>query len=95
MTLEGGGLLPVVLTIVMVMLSLALLLAFIRLVRGPSLPDRVVALELTATLAVGIIAVYDVITAQPVYLDVAMVLALVGFLGAVAFARYIQRTAAR
>ncbi len=76
------------------MVSVALVLAFIRLVRGPSLPDRVVALELIATLAVGMIAIYDVATEQPVFLDVAIVVALIGFLGAVAFARYVEKQAA-
>ncbi len=76
------------------MVSVALVLAFIRLVRGPSLPDRVVALELIATLTVGMIAIYDVATEQPVFLDVAIVVAMIGFLGAVAFARYIEKQAA-
>ena len=88
-------LLGLAVNIVMAMLSLGLLLAFVRLVRGPSLPDRVVALELTATLVVGVIVVYDLATRQPVLLDVAVVMALVGFLGAVAFAHYIERGTAR
>ncbi len=87
----GLGLLAGTVNLVMAMLSLALLLAFVRLVRGPSLPDRVVALELIATLAVGVIAVYDIATEQPVFLDVAIVVALIGFLGAVAFARYVEK----
>lgn len=72
-------------------LHLALLLAFVRIVRGPSLPDRVVALELSGTLVVGIIAAYGILAAQPVLLDVAIALALVSFLGTVAFARYLER----
>ncbi len=87
----GLGLLAGTVNLVMAMLSLALLLAFVRLVRGPSLPDRVVALELIATLVVGVIAVYGVATEQPVFLDVAIVVALIGFLGAVAFARYVEK----
>jgi multicomponent Na+:H+ antiporter subunit F len=73
------------------MVGLALLLAFVRLVRGPTLPDRVVALDLMGVLAVGMIAAYAVATDQPVLLDPAAVLALVGFLGTVAFARYLER----
>jgi multicomponent Na+:H+ antiporter subunit F len=92
---DGAGVLPAALGLAMAMLSLALLLAFVRLVRGPSLPDRVVALELVATTSVGVIAAYDVLTGLPVFLDVAMVLALVGFLGSMAYARYIQRSAGR
>ena len=76
-------------------LSLALGLALLRLVRGPTLPDRVVALELVATIFVGVVAVYSIASRQPVFLDVAIVLALVGFLGAVAFARFISQGAGR
>ena len=73
------------------MLSVALLLAFIRLVRGPSLPDRVVALDLISILAAGVTAVYAIAAEQAVFLDVAIILALIGFLGTVAFARYIEK----
>jgi multicomponent Na+:H+ antiporter subunit F len=76
-------------------LVLALFVAFIRLVRGPSLPDRVVALELCGTVMVCMIAVQAIMTEQPVLLDVAIALALVSFLGTVAFARYIQRGGVR
>jgi multicomponent Na+:H+ antiporter subunit F len=69
-------------------LSVALVVTFVRLVRGPTLPDRVVALELIATIFVGVVAVYAIATRQTVYLDVGIVLALVGFLSAVAFARF-------
>lgn len=72
-------------------LILAMFLAFVRLVRGPSLPARVVALDMMGSLAVGIIAVYSVATRQPIFLDVAIVLALIGFLGTVAFAHYIGK----
>ena len=74
-----------------VMLALAVVLAFIRVLRGPSLPDRVVAFDLMTTLAVGIMAVYTISTGETVYLDVAIVLALISFLGTVAFARYLEQ----
>jgi multicomponent Na+:H+ antiporter subunit F len=73
------------------MLCVALILAFVRLVHGPSLPDRVVALDLTGTLVVGLIAVYAVATGEYVFLDAAIVLALIAFLGTVAFARYVEK----
>lgn len=76
-------------------LSMAMLFAFVRLVRGPSLPDRVVALDLMATLVIGIVAVYSIATGQSAYLDVAVILALIAFLGTVAFAYYIQREESR
>jgi multicomponent Na+:H+ antiporter subunit F len=70
-------------------------LAFIRLARGPSLADRVVALDLIAFLAVGFVATYTVASGQPAFLEAATALALIAFLGTIAFARYVQQTALR
>jgi multicomponent Na+:H+ antiporter subunit F len=80
---------------VLAILCVAMFLAFWRLLRGPTLPDRVVALDLIALLSVGFIAMYDIVTNDTVFLDVAIVLGLVAFLGTVAFARYVERGAAR
>ena len=73
------------------LVALAMFLAFVRLVRGPTLPDRVVALDLMGVLAVGMLAAHAVATDQPGLMDPAAVLALVGFLGTVAFARYLEK----
>lgn len=73
------------------MMSVAILLAVVRLIRGPSLPDRVVALDLISILVAGVTAIYAIATGQAVFLDVAIVLALIAFLGTVAFARYIEK----
>jgi multicomponent Na+:H+ antiporter subunit F len=62
-----------------------------RVLAGPSLPDRVVALELMTTIAVGLLAVAAAATDRSEYLDVAVVLVLVSFVGAVGFASYLQR----
>ena len=81
----------ILIEISLTLLLAAMFLAFVRLVRGPSLPARVVALDMMGSLAVGIIAVYAVATGQPILLDVAIILALIGFLGTVAFAYYIEK----
>lgn len=83
--------LDVVINIVYFMLSLALLFAFIRLTRGPSLPDRVVALELTASVVVGYVGVHAIDTGVSSLLDVAIVIALTAFLAAIGFARFVER----
>jgi multicomponent Na+:H+ antiporter subunit F len=77
--------------IVFAMLILALFLAFIRLAKGPSLPDRVVALDVITALTAGILAVDTIATGHAVFLDAAIVLALISFLATVAFARYLER----
>ncbi|MEZ4592389.1 MAG: cation:proton antiporter [Chloroflexota bacterium] len=65
-------------------------LSFWRLRLGPSLPDRVVALDLLTTVGIAVTAVYAMITNQPAILDVATVLALISFLGTIAFAYYVD-----
>ncbi|TVP52391.1 MAG: pH regulation protein F [Halomonadaceae bacterium] len=73
------------------LLAVALLLSAIRLAKGPSLPDRVVALELIASIVVGIIGVHAIETGVLSFLDVAIAVALTAFLAAVGFARFVER----
>lgn len=79
--------------IVYAMLIAALVIAFIRLMVGPSLPDRVVALDLITAITVGLIAAYAVDVGEAAFIDAALVVALVAFLGTVAFAQYLERRA--
>ena len=80
-----------VIRITFLILAIALVLAFVRLAKGPTLPDRVVALELLASLTVGMIALHTIFTDNTNFLDVAVVLALTAFLAAIGFARYLER----
>lgn len=77
-----------------VMLVSALFLALVRLRRGPSLADRVVALDLMAAIAVGLISTSILTTGETAYLQVAAAIALLSFLGTVAYAHYIERRGA-
>ncbi len=75
----------------LVALGLALLLAVVRLVKGPTLPDRIVAMDLVGVLVVGLIVVLAASTDVRATLDAAIVIALIGFVGTVAYATYVQR----
>jgi multicomponent Na+:H+ antiporter subunit F len=77
--------------IVLWIISAAIVISFVRLVRGPSLPDRVVALDLMTTLGIAVIAVYAIYTDQEIFIDVASIVALVSFLGTIAFAFYVEK----
>ena len=77
--------------VVLTMLALAATLTFVRLVKGPTLPDRVIALDLIGVLMVCLLVVTAAMTAERAFLDVAMVIALISFVGTVAYARYIER----
>ena len=73
----------------LVVLSLALLLTVLRILRGPTLPDRVLGLDMLVAIAIGFIAVIAIRTGFNLYIDIAIALGLVGFLATVAFARFI------
>jgi multicomponent Na+:H+ antiporter subunit F len=83
--------LDVVSQITLMTLGLALLVAFIRLAKGPTLPDRIVAMDLFGVLVVGLIVVLAGRSGVRATLDAAIVIALVGFLGTVAYATYVER----
>jgi multicomponent Na+:H+ antiporter subunit F len=83
--------LEVISHITLAMLGVALLVAFIRLVKGPTLPDRIVAMDLFGVLVVGVIVVLAGSSGVRATLDAAIVIALVGFLSTVAYATYVER----
>lgn len=64
-----------------------------RLLKGPTVTDRIASLDLTASITIITIGVLVVKTGDAAYLDVAVVLAIITFLGTVSFARYLERRA--
>jgi multicomponent Na+:H+ antiporter subunit F len=70
---------------------LSISVIFIRLFKGPDLVDRVICIDLIITTGIAIITVISIRTAQTVFLDVAMILALIAFLGTIAFSFYIDK----
>ena len=81
----------IVTTFALVTLGVALLFAVVRLVKGPTLPDRIVAMDLVGVLVVGLIVVLAASTEVRATLDAAIVIALIGFVGTVAYATYVER----
>jgi multicomponent Na+:H+ antiporter subunit F len=79
--------------IAIVLLLIALLLVIVRLALGPNLGDRILALDTVTLLAVALIGVFTVRTGLGLYLDIAIAVALVGFLATVALARYVLNRA--
>lgn len=77
--------------VILPILTLSAILVFIRVLKGPAVVDRVVALDLIITIGIGMITVYSIRTDQKVLLDVAIILALIAFLGTVAFSYYIEK----
>jgi multicomponent Na+:H+ antiporter subunit F len=75
----------------LITLGVALLIAVVRLVKGPSLPDRVVAMDLVGVLVVGLIVVLAAVSDVRATLDGAVVIALVAFVATVAYGTYVER----
>lgn len=75
-----------------VLIIVAQFLAILRLIIGPGLINRVIALDLLAFLTISFVGVYTISTGEVLFLDIAIVLALVAFLSTIAFARYIIRS---
>lgn len=71
-------------------LGVALLMVFVRLVRGPTLADRVVALDAFGYVATGFIALHVLDSGATAFLDAAVLVALFAFIGTLAFARHVE-----
>ncbi len=78
-------------TIALVVLAVLILLALVRLLRGPSVPDRVVALDAVNTLVVASMIILAVVKKQVIFVDVAIVYALLSFVGLLFIAKYLGR----
>ncbi|HEY8595602.1 MAG TPA: cation:proton antiporter [Devosiaceae bacterium] len=87
--MSGSAFLSMSVSIALVVLTAAFILTVIRIMRGPTLPDRVLALDALVTIGIGFIATIAIKTGFSLYLDIAISLGLVGFLATVAFARYV------
>ena len=77
--------------IALALLTFAAIFAFVRLMRGPTLPDRVIAIDLIGVLIVCTLVVVASVNGAAVFLDVALFIALISFVGTVAYARYVER----
>ena len=87
--MTATGFLDLATAVALALLAISFLLLVVRLVRGPSLADRVLALDSLVAIGIGFVAVVAIKTDYSLYVDVAIALGLVGFLATVALARFI------
>jgi multisubunit Na+/H+ antiporter MnhF subunit len=88
---DGYALLGFSMDIGFVLIGLAFLLALFRLARGPGVVDRIVALDLMAGLSIGFTVLLALRYRESAYLNIALCLAFIAFIGTVALARYLER----
>lgn len=77
--------------IALLALIVAFFIAMIRFLYGPTFMDRVVTFDLMTANLISIIAIYSMISDNPMMLDIALVLALIGFFAIMAFAYYTRK----
>ncbi len=71
--------------------SIALLLALYRLLAGPTRGDRILALDTMVINAIALIVLFGIADATMTYFEAALLLAMVGFVGTVAYAKFLLR----
>jgi multisubunit Na+/H+ antiporter MnhF subunit len=82
----------IALELLIVLLCISLVICFMRLYMGPNPPNRVVAFDLIAIHAVGILALFAVRNDAQVLLDAAIITAVLGFLGTVMFSYFLEKS---
>lgn len=77
--------------LVYAILSIALVGCVVRLIIGPTPYDRIVASDLISAVIMCIAAVYALETGHRIFFDIALAIAVIAFLGAIAFSRHLER----
>ena len=73
------------------LLLLAFVFALLRLFRGPSSSDQIVALDLIASIVMGFILLYSLLVDREIYFDIAIIIAMISFLGTIAISIYLKQ----
>ena len=76
--------------IVFALIGMGMLFAMIRLIKGPTAADRVVTLDTFNVIVIGLIALLAALFNNSLYLDIAIVYAILAFMETITFARYLE-----
>lgn len=79
------------LTVALTFYGIAICISVFRIVIGPSLPDRVVAIDMIGVMLVSSIAIVSVMLTTTAFLEVILILAILAFISTIAFSKYIER----
>ncbi|MFW5830970.1 MAG: monovalent cation/H+ antiporter complex subunit F [Prolixibacteraceae bacterium] len=80
----------IILLIAFSLLLAALVLAFARLLKGPSINDRIAAMDLIASVVMGFVLVYSIMINKSIYFDIPVIISLISFIGTVAISTYLK-----
>ncbi|MCK0471639.1 Na(+)/H(+) antiporter subunit F1 [Halalkalibacter sp. APA_J-10(15)] len=80
-----------ILTIVLVIMSISLFVCFIRTVIGPTMPDRIIALDAFGINLIGFIGILMILQETVAYSEVILVISILAFIGTIALSKFIER----
>lgn len=84
-------LINIALLLIFGMLLLAFIFAFVRMLKGPEMSDRIVAMDLIASVTMAFILTYSVLVNKAIYFDIVIVISLISFIGTVAVSSYLKQ----
>ncbi|MCM3610055.1 Na(+)/H(+) antiporter subunit F1 [Planococcus sp. MERTA32b] len=80
-----------ILTVALSLYIVSILLALYRVIRGPSMPDRVVALDMIGVNLISGVAVFSVVLSTHAFLEVILIVGILAFISTIALARFVER----
>lgn len=80
-----------ILILSLVLFSITIIVALFRIIRGPSMPDRVVALDMIGVTLLSMIAIVSILLKTKAFLEVILILGILSFIGTIAFSKYLER----
>lgn len=80
-----------ILILSLVLFSITIVVALFRIIRGPSMPDRVVALDMIGVTLLSMIAIVSILLKTKAFLEVILILGILSFIGTIAFSKYLER----
>jgi multicomponent Na+:H+ antiporter subunit F len=72
-------------------LMMAMIITLFRLLKGPSINDRIAAMDLISSVFMGVILVYAVLIQNAIYFDVPLIISLISFIGTIAVSTYLKQ----
>jgi multicomponent Na+:H+ antiporter subunit F len=79
------------LVIALVILSLSVLGSMYRVLKGPSMPDRIIALDMIGIHLISIVTIVSIMLRTQAYVEIILLIGIVAFLGTIAFSKYLER----
>lgn len=81
----------IILKIALTLFSLTIAISFYRVVKGPSMPDRIVGLDTIGVNLLSMVAIITILFETKAYLEVILILGILSFLGTIAFSKFLER----